>query len=209
MENTSNRLRIIVIAVLVMITGSAIVLLAVGSKEPDSPLLSTGENSNDLRSFDSAEAQGVTRSTDPCNLVGRQDVEAELGVSVADPQSGYAENPLGERFCRFPSTSNSGEDLVLLSIVFNDAIDPALLNDGYNVTRMYEGRKVSPEMIQLIEDVGDDAFWGGTGTNLWNGLHILVHDIYVQVDVNSGDQAVDYQAARNLAIIALELLFGR
>jgi hypothetical protein len=208
MELTSNRLRIIVILVLIFIAGGAIILLSQDGNRGNSVTISAGDRSGELRGFTSIGASGSTASTDPCNVVGQSEVESELGMEVGDPQGGYAENPLGERFCRFPDPDRTSKDLVNISITFNDSIDPALLNDGYTVDRMYEGRKVSPDLIQIVDGVGDDAFWGGAGDDFWNGLHILVHDIYVQVDVSSGDEEIDYQAARNIAVIALERIFG-
>ncbi len=207
MQLTPNRIRLIVIVVLFSIAGGVILLLSLGGREKTGEILPLFSDTTTMRSFSSEEIEGPTASTDPCDLVGRGDVEAELGMDVAESQSGYAENPLGERFCRFPDQANGNLDLVHISIVFNQTIDPALLNDGFSVKRMYEGRKVDPNLIQIIGDLGDDAFWGGTGSELWNGLHILVHDIYVQINVASGEENVDYRAARNLAVIALERIF--
>ncbi len=207
MNLSSNQLRVIVITALVVIAVGTILLVSLGDgREAPLTIPALGQSS-DLRSFNGRNLRGVTPSTDPCSLLEKQEVEEELGRSVSNPEGGYVENPLGERFCRFPDPNQPSESLVHLSIVFNGSIDPALLNDDYNVLRMYEGRKASPELIQPIEGLGDDAFWGGSGPELWNGLHVLVHDIYLQVDVALGDEELNYHAARNLAVIALEHLF--
>lgn len=209
MNLSSNQLRIIVIAALALIVVGAIVLVSLdGGGDPISILDAPGTTSS-LRSYSGGSLRGVTPSTDPCTLLTKEVVERELGLTVGSPQSGYAENPLGERFCRFPDPGRTSENRVVISIVFNGSIDPALLNDGYNVQRMHEGRKASPDLIQVVDGLGDDAFWGGSGQELWNGLHVLIHDLYVQVDVSSGDSELDYRVARNLAVTALEQLFGK
>ncbi len=208
MELSPNRLRLIVIIALGLIGVGAIVLLSIGGDGESGVSFPILDGSTTLRSFSGAELVGPTLSTDPCNLLGGVEVESELGMSVGDSQSGYVENPLGERFCRFPDPQNPDSDLVNISIVFNNSIDPALLNDDFNVKRMYKGRKVDPNLIELVNGVGDDAFWGGSGQELWNGFHVLINDIYLQIDVHSGDESLNYQAARNLAVIALERLFS-
>jgi hypothetical protein len=207
MKLTSNKLRLLVILSLILIAVFIIVLFILRGNRQTLLIVPSLGDSTSLRSFTSPDDQGSTASTDPCSLLKRAEIEAEMGMSLGEPQSGYVENPLGERYCSFPDPEDSEKELFRVSIVFNDSIDPALLNDGYNVLRMFEGRKASPELIQVVNGVGDEAFWGGSGADLWNGLHVFVYDVYLQVDVNTGDEQLDYHVARNMAVAALERLF--
>ena len=207
MDMSSNQLRFMVIFTLGLIVVVAVVLYSAGGNQQTSRLSSGQGDSIPLRSFGNPGARNSTASVDPCKLLLQEEIEAEMGLPVAEAQSGYVENPLGERYCRFPNPDNQSEYLFYFSIVFNDSIVPLLLNDGYSVKRMFDGRKASPELIQPVDDLGDDAFWGGSGDELWNGLHILVHDVYVKVNVFSGDAELDYRVARNLSVAALERLF--
>jgi hypothetical protein len=208
MKLPSNKLRLLVILSLVLIAVLVMVISILRGNREAPLIVPVLGDSTALRSYTSLDDQGPTASTDPCSLLKRAEIEAEMGVSLDDPQSGYVENPLGERYCSFPDPEDPEKELFRLSIVFNDSIDPALLNDGYSVLRMFEGRKASPELIQVVNGVGDEAFWGGSGVELWNGLHVFVYDVYLQVDVNTGDEKLDYRVARNMAVAALERLFS-
>jgi hypothetical protein len=207
MKRPSNLLRIIVISSLVLIAVVAVLLATLGTDKAQPLIFQSQPGSISLRSFESPGGRGSTKSSDPCDLLLRAEIEVVMSMSLAEAQSGYVENPLGERYCRFPDPQALDADLFYFSIVFNDSIDPLLLSDGYNVTRMFEGRKASPELIQTVDDVGDDAFWGGPGDELWQGLHILVRDVYITVKVHSGDAEIDYRVSRNMAVAALERLF--
>jgi hypothetical protein len=207
MKVSSKRMQIIVILGLILFAVAVIVLLKLTGNREAPLTIQVLDEPTSLRSFYGPDDPGRTASTDPCSLLEKAEVEEEMDLSLADPQSGYVENPLGERYCTFPDPEDSEKELFRLSIVFNDSIDPALLNNGFNVKQMFEGRKASPELIQAVNGIGDEAFWGGSGIELWNGLHVLAHDVYVQVDANTGDEQHDYRVARNLVVAALERLF--
>ncbi|TFH35724.1 MAG: hypothetical protein E4G99_06630 [Anaerolineales bacterium] len=207
MRISSSQVRLLVISSLVLIAVVVVVRLTIGEKPQVGPAIQNDKATIPLRSYMSPGDRGTTASIDPCTLIEKGEIEAEIGRPVGEPQSGYADNPLGERYCRFPDPEAQDIDLFNYSIVFNASIDPPLLRDGYSVLRMFEGRKVSPDLIQVVENLGDDAFWGGSGKELWNGLHILVHDVYLQVKVNSGNELMDYRIAQNVAVAALERLF--
>ena len=204
---SSTKMRIIVILCLALIAVVVIVLLSLGPGRRNDSVIPQLQGPFSLRSFGSPGQGGPTASIDPCTLLLKGELEAELGRSLNTAQSGYVENPLGERYCRFPDPQASDEYPFSISIVFNSSIAQVLLNDGYNVLRMFEGRKISPELIQPIDDLGDEAFWGGSGSELWNGLHILARDVYLIVNVHSGDVETDYRVARNMAVAVLERLF--
>lgn len=209
MNLSSNTFRWIVIASLILIVGVAIILIT-NNVDGGSPsrILVEGE-SGLLPSFGIQGRRNPTSSVDPCQLLSKSDIEAEIGTTLPALESGFVNNPLGERYCRIPDPSNFDQSIFYLSIVFDEAIDPPLRNDGFNVEQLYAGRNISPNLIQPLDELGDEAFWGGTGLEIWNGLHILVSDVYLQIDIVMGDDQQDYEAARNIAVKVMENLFGR
>ena len=207
MKISSNQLRFLVIFTLGLIVVVAVVLLLSDGKQKNAPLIPSQQGDISIRSFDSPGGQGSTASIDTCSLLLAEEIEAELGAPVAEGQSEVADNPFGQRYCRFPNPDDPDAYVFSFSVVFNSSMDPSLLEAGYSSMHMFEGRKASPDLIQSVDDLGDDAFWGGTGVELWNGLHILVRDVYLIVNVFSGDTEIDYRVARNMAVVALERLF--
>jgi len=118
------------------------------------------------------------------------------------------DNPIGEMVCTFPGADDEDFPVVSLVVVYTEGMETFLIQNGYSVNHLYAGRNVSDRFTKPVADIGDDAFWGGSGVELWNGLHVLIWDVYLQIDVNSGDEGNDLEAAQNLALIALNRLFN-
>jgi len=149
-----------------------------------------------------------TQPRDPCSLLLLEEIDDELGIQIGDPFSETVDNPIGEMFCTFPGVDDDDLPVVRLVTVYSEGIDAALITNGYSVNHLFAGRNVSDRFTTSVSEIGDDAFWGGSGTELWNGLHVLIWDVYVQLNVNSGDEGDDLEAAQNLALIALNRLFN-
>lgn len=208
MNLSSSTFRWIVIASLVLIVGVAIILITVNGDGGSPSRIVVGGESDLLPSFGVQGRRSPTTSVDPCTLLNQSDIEGEMGKTLPAMESGFVDNPLGERYCRIVDPDHSDQYLFYYSIVFDESIDTPLRNDGFNVDQLFKGRQVSPNLIQPLDELGDEAFWGGTGVEVWNGLHILVHDVYLQVDILMGDEQQEYEAARNIAVAAMERLFG-
>jgi hypothetical protein len=207
MDFIRNNVKVIAILAIVLLAVGVIIVVISGSGGANDRPLSDFNQSGDLLSFSGSSGQNPTASVDPCTLLDANKLEQLLGFTLLRPQSGYADNPLGERYCHYFDNQDSDQIRFNLSVVFESSIDPVLRDNGLTARQMFDGRKASPTLIQSVEGMGGEAFWGGTGVELWNGLHVLVHDVYLQVNVNSGDEELDYRVARNMAVMALERLF--
>lgn len=149
-----------------------------------------------------------TQPRDPCSLLMPEEIEEDLGIQISEPFFEAVDNPIGEMVCTFPGEDDDDLPVVRLVVVYSEGMETFLLQNGYSVDHLYAGRNVSDRYTKSVPDIGDDAFWGGSGVELWNGLHVLVWDVYLQINVNSGDEGNDQEAAQNLALIALDRLFN-
>lgn len=149
-----------------------------------------------------------TQPQDPCSLLMPDEIEEELGIQLGEPLSDVVDNAIGERVCTFPGEDDQDFPVVNLVVVYTEGMESFLIQNGYSVSHLFAGRNVSDRFTKPVADIGDDAFWGGSGVELWNGLHVLLWDVYLQIDVNSGDEGNDLEAAKNLALIALNRLFN-
>ncbi|MGB2896443.1 MAG: hypothetical protein WBB65_09830 [Anaerolineales bacterium] len=149
-----------------------------------------------------------TQPRDPCSLLMLEEIDDELGIQISEPSFEAVDNPIGEMVCTFPGADDDDLPVVRLVTVYGEGIDKILVENGYSVNHLFAGRNVSDRFTTPVSDIGDDAFWGGSGPELWNGLHVLLWDVYVQINVNSGDEGNDLAAAQNLALIALNRLFN-
>jgi hypothetical protein len=207
MNVSSNNFRLLGILSLLLIIGGIVVLMNLGGEQSVSRISPAQDGDIPLQSFSTTGSRGVTAAIDPCELISVDQISEDLGIQLEGTESGNVGNPLGERFCRISNPDTRDTDLIYLSIVFNSAIDPVILENGFNVVNWFESRQASPELIQTLDDLGNGAFWGGSGNELWNGLHILVYDVYLNVNVFSGAEEVDYRVARNVAVTVMEQLF--
>ncbi len=154
------------------------------------------------------DRQEPTTPRDPCSLLLPDEIEDELGIQLGESSFEAADNPIGEMICTFQGVDEDDLPVVRLVLVFDEGMEAFLRQNGYSVDHLYAGRNVSDRYTKPVADIGDEAFWGGSGGELWNGLHVLLWDVYLQIDVNSGDEGNDLEAAQNLALIALERLFN-
>ncbi len=205
---SSGTFRWIVIAGLVLIVAVTITLITINGDGGAPSSVFVDNESDLLLSFDTLGGRNPTTSVDPCTLLEKSEIEVEMGKTLPAMESGYVDNPLGERYCRIADPDFPDRNLFYISIVFDESIDPPLRNDGLDVNQLFQGRKATPDLIQSVDELGDEAFWGRTGTESWNGLHILAYDVYLQIDVVLGNEQREYEAARNIAVTAMERLFA-
>jgi hypothetical protein len=207
MNLSSSNFRFVGILSLLLIVVAIVVLMNLGGENDVSRISSAQGGDAFLQSFSALGNRDATTVTDPCTLISLNQIAEELELSLEDAETGVVGNPMGERYCRISNPDDQDTDLFYLSMVFNSAIDPIVIENNFNVENWYGSRKASPELIQIIDDLGNEAFWGGSGNELWNGLHILVYDVYLNVNVYSGNEEVDYRVAREVAVTVMEELF--
>jgi hypothetical protein len=148
-----------------------------------------------------------TQPYDACELLDAEQVSAILERDVGGGIQTVADNPLGETICTFPSPADPDLAFARITIVFAEGMADFLRENDYSVLQLFEAREVGGGLTDPIEGVGDAAFWGGAGSEIWNGLHILVWDTYLDVDVLSSDDPAAFQQAKALAGLVLGRLY--
>ena len=142
-----------------------------------------------------------------CDLLPGEEVETIIGRAVGPSVQATSDNPLGESICLFPDPQNPDHTLVQVGIVFSQGMAPFLIENGYTVEQLFDGRNLGGGQTQSVEDVGDKAFWGGPGPEIWNGLHVLVWDVYFDIDVFGENPSMDLQQAKAIAGAVLAEIF--
>jgi hypothetical protein len=153
------------------------------------------------------ETSSETDPVDPCSLISRAEVEKILGREVGAPVSEELNDAVGQKRCIFGEPDQPDQALVVVEIVFEKGMETELLQAGYNVGEIYSSRKLPEQQIQELPEIEDEAFWGGDGGEVWNGLHVRSADVYLRVSTYLGDEDAAFDAAQQLAVIILENLF--
>lgn len=120
------------------------------------------------------------KTYDPCEMLSMSDIEvlfpgSIIQITTHDKESA---NPLGTRRCFWEVPDDM--KFVQLSIS-TDAESKAM-----KVSRQFEGNKAFIEGEKPITDVGDEAYYGGSGLKMGAGLHAIVKDKGVMLNVTVG-----------------------
>ncbi len=151
-----------------------------------------------------------TRPTNPvpaCELLTSEQVSAALGQEIGPGDQSISDNPLGESICSFTAPGDPNLLLARLSIVYAEGMASFLIDNDYSVQQLFEGREIGGGQTKRIEAVGDAAFWGGSGSEIWNGLHIQLWDIYMDVEVFGVEDTHAFQQAKALGAMVLGALY--
>lgn len=138
----------------------------------------------------------------PCEIISGSEVDGILGVSVSKGAELSADNPLGEMICGFNS-SESQDSLLLISIFHTDRFETFLQADGYTVSQLFDGNRGAEGASVVVDELGDRAYWGGAGGDAWNGLHVLLGDAYLHLEVPAGAHILTQAEAEDIARILL------
>lgn len=148
-----------------------------------------------------------TRPVPVCELISQDELEIVLNRQVGGGIPSTSNNPLGETICVFPDPENPEHTLAQIGMVYTQSMAPFLVENGYTVEQLLDGRNIGGGQTENVDDVGDKAFWGGSGQEIWNGLHVLVWDVYIDIDISSGDSGSDLDYAKTVAGIILAELY--
>ena len=162
----------------------------------------------------STEATNVsTSSYDPCKLLTSADVQALFpnGTITLDQHDTEA-NPVGMKIC-FYSTSDDDQGFAQLAVT-NAADAPDTMVDGGSLRPLYENELAFLESadIQEVSNLGDAAYYGGSGLKMGAGLHLLddAHGVKLDITVGLGfgndDQSSHLDIEKKIAKTALSRL---
>jgi hypothetical protein len=61
-------------------------------------------------------------------------------------------------------------------------------------------------VLSEVPEIEGEVFWGGAGTEVWNGLHLLSADVYMHVITFNDDDEQALGNAKQVAVHVLENL---
>lgn len=151
--------------------------------------------------------QATAPAPEPCALVSQAESAQALGQAVQAGQQRDTANPLGQKICFY---SGAGPELpvrfVQISLVTDGGMKPALRQEGYTASRLFNDSKALVDAPQEVAGLGQAAFYGGGGLKAGAGLHVLKGGAYLVIQVASGEPGRDLDQARALAAKALARL---
>ncbi len=135
---------------------------------------------------------------DPAQLLTKDDAEKLLGEAVGDPE--IVENSMGQKVYNYaPAKEGTAVRFVQLSLVQTAAMPDKLIDSGYTAAKLYDDSIDLLDEAKEINDLGDRAFWGGSGLKMGAGLHVLQGDVYFIISAALGNETDDYDNCRQLA----------
>lgn len=194
---------------IVIILVASVVLLFIASR-PQIAEQSFGLGEVDFREgprFRLPQLSSQTEPVDPCSLVSQDQIEEIMGRDLSEPISEDLSNPYGELLCVFTAPDNPDERLLAIDMIFQSGIAAVFTQNDYDVTELYRGRRIEDRGVKDVDGIEDEAFWGGAGTEIWNGLHVRSADVYMRVLIYNEEDKQALEVARDVAVMVLRNLF--
>lgn len=144
---------------------------------------------------------------DPCQILASEDIQAvfpdaQIKTTAHDAK---AANPLGTRRC-FWEASQTDMKFVQLSIT-SDAETKTM-----KTAEQFENNRQFIENVKTVSEVGDGAYYGGSGLKAGAGLHVLVKNkgvlinIIVGLGFGNSDEQMHLEIEKSLAKKVVERL---
>ncbi|MBP7866367.1 MAG: hypothetical protein KA419_10490 [Acidobacteria bacterium] len=142
---------------------------------------------------------------DPAVLVTKADAEAALGASVKDPE--VVTNPMGQKILTYTAVTEGRQaGQVQVSVNQTVAMPEKMRRNGQSAPKLFDDSASLLGEVKPVPNLGEKAFWGGTGLRAGAGLHVLKGEVYFTVGVSLGSEEADFTASEKLARQALERL---
>ena len=206
-ENERSPGWLLPIIVIVLIASVILLFIASRSTAGEQPSSEGVVGLRDGPLFRLGQVSRPTDPVDPCSLVDKDDLEGILERDLGDPQSMDLDNPIGERLCVFSDAGNPDQIVVVVDMVFQEGMEPIMTQNDYDVIELYRGRKVQDRGIEDVAGIDDEAFWGGAGSEIWNGFHVRSADVYLRVMIEQEDDPAAFEAAQEAVVTILRNLF--
>ncbi|NEX22155.1 hypothetical protein G3480_17900 [Thiorhodococcus mannitoliphagus] len=134
------------------------------------------------------------RTSDPCEMIRMSDIEAlfpgeRIQITTHDTE---AANPLGMRRCFW----SAGEDMKFVQLSLTIDAD----SKAMNIEQQFMNNKLYVQDAKDVPDVGDAAYYGGSGMRIGAGLHSIVKDKGVMLNVMVGLGLGDADDQRHIEI---------
>jgi hypothetical protein len=144
-------------------------------------------NGDSMPSAERELASPGTEVAEPCELVNEAEAEQALGAPVKTDRPPEANLPPRLASCRY--TAERGAGLAVMTVMTRQGSSVSESKIGF------ASAKEQLEGVQVVQDVGDDAFQIG------DQLHVLTGGVYLII---GGD--IDAELAKQLAQSAVERL---
>jgi hypothetical protein len=206
-ENDQSPAWLLPLIVIILVT--SIVLLFIASR-PQIADQSFGLGEAGFREgprFRLPQLSSQTEPVDPCSLVSKDQIEEIMGRDLSEPISEDLSNPYGELLCVFTAPDNPDERLLAIDMIFQSGMASVFTQNDYDVAEVYRGRRIEDRGVEDVDGIEDEAFWGGAGTEIWNGLHVRSADVYMRVLIYAEEDKQALGVARDVAVMVLRNLF--
>ncbi|MEE4242794.1 MAG: hypothetical protein V2I36_15105 [Desulfopila sp.] len=148
-------------------------------------------------------ASAVSGGDHACDYLSKDEVTTVLGLEAADGEA-QAANPMGQSICFFDIPADMAVRFAQLQMVRTDWAVRA--GTGWSASSLFENNMGFLDTLRKVEDLGEKAYWGGSGMKLGAGLHVLYKDTYFTVLVEMGDEENNLRKSQNLVKVVLKKL---
>jgi hypothetical protein len=143
-----------------------------------------------------AAAPGLAKAPAACELITPAEAGQASGLKLK-PGKLTGPNPLGQTICFFDSENDSALHYVQITITD----PPPKMRAHMSADKLYKRIVADMGGAAPVPGIGDEAVWGGSGRKKGAGLHVLLGDYYILVDVATGDSQRNLEAAKKLAML--------
>ncbi len=148
-----------------------------------------------------SSASAASGGEHACDYLSKDEVETVLGLQAADGEA-QAANPMGQSICFFDIPVDMAVRFAQLQMVRTEWA--ARAGKGWNASSLFENNMGFLDTLQKVEDLGEKAYWGGSGMKLGAGLHVLYRDAYFTILVETGDEEKNLHKSKGLVKIILK-----
>jgi hypothetical protein len=137
-----------------------------------------------------------------CDYLDSQAVERVMGLKVVELKAEPA-NPLGQSVCFF-DLSATAMRFAQLQMVRTSW--PGISDKKFTAASLFENNMGFLDGLKEEKNLGEKAYWGGSGLKLGAGLHVLYRDCYFTITTATGDEQTSRAKARELAALVLDAI---
>jgi hypothetical protein len=147
-------------------------------------LITCGKETKTIQREESVKSEPVAMSQahDPCDLIKVEDMQQYFpGQEIKITRHDAKANAVGQKICYW-SASEAEMKFVQLSISSN----ADMKSGSVKVDELYENEKQMLDQTQPVSEIGDSAYYGGSGLKMGAGLHVLLKDKGVKLTIMVG-----------------------
>jgi len=136
-----------------------------------------------------------TISINPCNLITQENIkEIFPSTELKNTKNQTEANSVGQKICFYEAEN----DMKFIQI--STIEESQMANKGYPIKDAFLSTKKIIENIQEVTNLGDSAYYGGNGLKIGAGLHTLIEDKGLIIEINIGLGTNNDDDKRHLAL---------